>query len=69
MLPLFPAYEDDAAYFESMRQGAKPTKPRTGARGLTTAQLMKFFTTTWTAFDDTPTVRPFSFLPPLSALT
>lgn len=47
----------DASYFESRRRGEKAPKPR--GRGLTTDQLMKFFTgATWSGYDDNSTVRP-----------
>ncbi|KAK4048685.1 hypothetical protein OIV83_004655 [Microbotryomycetes sp. JL201] len=46
----------DAQYFEQARQGKQPPKARSAGRGVTTAQLMKFFTTSaWTGFDDSPT--------------
>ncbi len=46
-----------------MRRGEKARKPR--GRGLTTDQLMKFFTgATWSGYDDNSTVRPtFTFSP------
>ncbi|KAI5481320.1 zinc finger, C2H2-type domain containing protein, DnaJ Family [Pseudohyphozyma bogoriensis] len=48
--------EEEAAYFDSIRRGGKPPRPRAMGRGVTTEQLMKFFTSTaWGAMDDSPT--------------
>ncbi|KAM0789908.1 hypothetical protein ACM66B_006749 [Microbotryomycetes sp. NB124-2] len=46
----------DAQYFEQARRGKQPLKARGPGRGVTTAQLLKFFTTSaWSGYDDSPT--------------
>ncbi|KAK4054039.1 hypothetical protein OIO90_003684 [Microbotryomycetes sp. JL221] len=46
----------DAQYFDQVRRGKQPPKARSAGRGVTTAQLLKFFTTSsWSGFDDSPT--------------
>ncbi|KAM0751724.1 hypothetical protein T439DRAFT_379820, partial [Meredithblackwellia eburnea MCA 4105] len=48
--------EADASYFDSVRRGGAPPKARPQSRGITTDQLMRFFTpSAWGAFDDSTT--------------